>query len=282
MNNNIFIRDSKALEQKITKIKKDGVNQFHVISDFDRTLTPAFIQGKKPTTSFAQIREGGYLPNEYFEQAQALFHHYRPIEISDTMPLAEKKNHMKYWWEAHLSLIVKYGLTKSVIEDIINKRKIQFRPGAHEFISLLATHNIPILILSAGIGDIIKEFLRSEEALHPNLHIISNFFEFDGKGKAIKYISPITHTFNKNEGQIKQSPYHQQIEDRKNVLLLGDAFGDSSMLDGVNHETIIKIGFLNEDVERLKEKFSEEYDVLILNDGSMDYVNKLLKEIIEA
>ena len=46
------------------------------------------------------------------------------------------------------------------------------------------------------------------------------------------------------------------------------------------YKNLIKIGFLNEEIDKLKDIYKKSFDAVILNDGSMDYVNKLLKEII--
>lgn len=276
----ILISNLESLKKKIEQIKKDGVSHLHIVSDFDRTLTPAFIDGKKPSTSFAQIREGGYLSEKYFQKAQVLFHKYQPLEISQEISLEEKKKHMSVWWEAHLNLMVKYGLQKSFIEDVINKKILKFRKGTKEFLDVLAIHKIPILIFSAGLGDIIKEFMISEGVMHHNIHIISNLFEFDTHGKAIGCHKPVIHTFNKDEGQIKDSPYYEQIKNKRNAILIGDMLSDCDMVHGLSHENVIKIGFLNENIEKLKDEFLKNFDVIVLNDGTFDYINALLKEII--
>lgn len=40
----------------------------------------------------------------------------------------------------------------------------------------------------------------------------------------------------------------QELEGRSNVILLGDSIGDAGMADGVCHDTVLKIGFLNSNV----------------------------------
>ncbi|MBN2420726.1 hypothetical protein JXB27_00435 [Candidatus Woesearchaeota archaeon] len=280
MNDSILIRNENELNEKIAKIRKDGVSHLHVVSDFDRTLTPAFVRGQKTPTGIAQIREGGYLTPEYPAQAHALFDKYHPIEISETIPQEEKNRMMVEWWNSHLSLIVASGLNKEVIDDIVNKGRIHYRQGTKSFFETLAKHRIPLLIFSAGVGDLIEDSLKFEKFYHSNIHIISNFFDFDANGVAKGYKGAVIHTFNKNEGQVKNSPYYKQIQGRKNTILLGDSLGDTTMLEGLVHETIIKIGFLNENIEEQRVKFEKEYDVVILNDGSFSYINGLIKRII--
>ncbi len=270
----------ESLKKKIEQIKKDGVSHLHVVSDFDRTLTKAFVAGQKAHTGIAQIREGKYLTPEYPGKAHSLYDKYRPIEISETISLKEKIEKMNEWWSTHLKLLIESGMNEAVVDDIVKKKKIKFRPGVTELFKHLDSKQIPVLIFSAGIGNIIEKSMFAEGISMKNVHIISNFFDFDENGVAKGYKSGIVHTFNKNEGHIKKSPYFKQIETRKNVILLGDSLGDSEMLDGIEHKTIIRVGFLNEEIEKDKDKYEKEYDILILNDGSMDYVNELLKQIL--
>lgn len=43
----------------------------------------------------------------------------------------------------------------------------------------------------------------------------------------------------------------QELSGRSNVILLGDSVGDAKMADGVPHDTVLKIGFLNNHVMNL-------------------------------
>jgi cytosolic 5'-nucleotidase 3 len=277
MKKNIIIPDNKKFEEKKKKFTKDN---FHIIADFDGTLTKIFVNDKKSHSSFSWIREQKYLDPEYTKQACELYHRYYPIEIDPNIPLKEKDKQMMIWWKAHLKLFVDYRLDKKIISKIINKTDINLRENGDKFIRLLKDNNIPLLIFSAGLGDVIKGYLELKDILSKNIHLISNFFKFDEKGKVISYDSKIIHTFNKNEYAVKNTPYHQIIEKRKNVLLLGDNLGDLGMSKGINHENIIKIGFLNHSEDRLLEKFKKKFDVIILNDGPMDFINDLIEKII--
>lgn len=62
----------------------------------------------------------------------------------------------------------------------------------------------------------------------------------------------LIHTFNKNEGALNNCQYFSQIDERRNVLLLGDSLGDLRMADGIdNLEICLKIGFLNSKVNNV-------------------------------
>lgn len=278
---NIHINDPKQLEKKIVLFKKDGVPGFHIISDFDKTLTKAFVDKKKVRSTYSLLREGKYLTPDYPSRAYAEFDKYHPYETDTELSFEEKSAKMVDWWKVHWELMIECGMDKEVIDDLITKQKLQLRSGAHDFLTTLASRQVPILIFSAGIGDIIKEFLHDAKLLTPNVHVISNFFEFDEKGKAIGYKKPLIHVFNKNETEVKGTPYHGLIEKCRNVILLGDNIGDLGMTEGINHDCIIKIGFLNDKKEQLFDSYSKAFDVVILDDGPMDYVNELVNSIIQ-
>ncbi|CAG8724354.1 9019_t:CDS:2, partial [Racocetra persica] len=73
-----------------------------------------------------------------------------------------------------------------------------------------------------------------------------------------------------------EGPYHTIIENRGNVILLGDSIGDIHMSDGIQHETCLTIGFLNHMVEDLINIYLETFDIVVVDDGPMDIVNNIL------
>ena len=79
---------------------------------------------------------------------------------------------------------------------------------------------------------------------------------------------------------LKDFPFFKVIKNRKNVLLLGDSLDDTKMITGFDYNALIKIGFLNENIEENLEHYKKVYDVVILNDGDMNFINDLLKGII--
>ena len=277
---NIFIRNKDELDQKIKKFVDGGAEKLHLIADFDRTLTPAFIGGKRATTSFAQAREDGHLGEEYTKKAQALFDHYYPIEISSGISDDERSTAMQEWYENHLSLLIEYGITRDIMDDIVVKGKIILRSGGVDFFRLLNQKQIPVLIFSAGLWDIIKSYFMKNSLLTSNVHLISNFFNFSNDGRAIDYIKPAIHTSNKNEIEVSHTPYFRELGERKNVLLLGNDIGDLGMSEGFDFDEIIRIGFLNKEEKQNEEEFKKAYDVVIEDDGDMDYVNELLEKIL--
>ena len=280
---NKIISIEKELKEKIKEIKKQGKEKFHVLADFDRTLTKAFVDGEKTPSVISELRRGDYISKDYAQRAQALFEKYHPIEIDPNIPLEEKKEKMHEWWSSHFNLLIKSGLNKKHLEQIIENGKIQFRKGSLEFFDFLHEKKIPLVIMSSGGlgGDSITMFLEKYGRLYDNVHVISNIYEWDSEGNAVSVKDPIIHTMNKDETIVRKYPIFKEIKDRKNVLLLGDSLGDLGMIKGFDYNTLIKIGFLNDKVEKYLPKYRQDFDVVLLNDTNMKYVNGLLGEIIK-
>lgn len=280
---NVIVVDTKELEKSKKLISKNGAQKFHILSDFDRTLTAAFADGKSIPSLMSILRDGNYLTPDYAQKAQALYNKYHPIEIDQKIPLEEKKKAMYEWWTIHFDLLIKSGLNKRDIERVVESGKVKFRDGFPEFVNFLKAKNIPLVIMSSsGLGgDAIKMYFEREKLLCDNIYIVSNSYKWGKDGSAVSVKKPIIHAMNKDEASVKDFPFFKKIKDRKNVLLLGDSLGDIGMITGFDYDNLIKIGFLNENVRENMKYYKHDYDAIILNDSSMDFINKLLKEIVK-
>ena len=279
---NIIIPNPQEFNEKLKKIIAWWPEKFHVIADFDRTLTKAFAEGK-PTVSLITRLQNGFYPPEYADKSNAIFNKYHPIEIDPNISLEEKKHTMTKRWDEQFNLMLSYGLTRKIIADAMDSEETNFRAWCGDLFDILYDKKIPLLILSAsGLGyDSIYYCLKHENKLYDNIDIISNDFVRDEEGKAIGVREPVIHSFNKDETVVKNFPIYEEIKDRKNILLLGDGLWDAQMADGFDYENILKIWFLNNDSPEHREKFSEVYDLLILGDGDMEEVNEIIKKIVK-
>jgi len=282
---NIIIPNPEELEQKIRTFSQQGVEHLHVLADFDRTLTKAFYQSKKAGSIISQLRKdkGRYLTPDYADKSQALFDKYHPIEIDSSIPQEEKKKKMYEWWKAHKLLLIDSGFDKQTIQqsvrNMINEDTLALRDKTKEFLDCLNQNNIPLVIMSSSLQDLIEEYMRQINILYQNTHIIANAFKFNPSGKATG-IERIIQVFNKNEMSLENLSIYKQLLKRKNIILLGDSLGDLGMSDGFPYKNIIRIGFLNENIEQNLKQYKQAYDVIITNDGDFSYINSLLRKII--
>lgn len=282
MENDIFIADKQQLQNKIEKFRNDGAGKVHIISDFDKTLTRFEVNGEKVNSVIAILRDENYLTPDYSERAKALFNKYHPFEIDFTIPWEERKAKMLEWWSTHYEVLKECGLTKSDLESIVNSNRILLRSGYDKFFELSDDNNIPITMITAnGLGgDIIKLILKRFNIKSDDINLIANEIIWDENGKFRDIKKPIIHVLNKDEVIIEDEKIQNSIKGRDNVILLGDTEGDIGMVEHIKYDDIIKVGYLNEKEEELMEKYCEIFDIVITNDGGLEAVNKILKQII--
>jgi HAD superfamily hydrolase (TIGR01544 family) len=279
---NIIISNPEKFTELKKKFKDGGVENVHVISDFDRTLTYGNLDGVKTPSIISMLRDGNHLSEDYAKRAHELFDKYHPIEVSDEATLSEKKEAMKEWWDTHNKLLVESGLTKDDLKDIVENGHLQFREGIFYFMDFLDEREIPFVILSAsGAGDAIEMFFEDAGLDYDNIHYITNQFVWDETGRAVGVKEPVIHSMNKDETVVSEIPsVFEEVRGRRNVILLGDSLSDIDMVAGFEYDNLIKIGFLNDKIDQHRKQYTENFDIVVEGDGDLSFVNELLEEII--
>lgn len=287
----IVINDQRSLDRKISAIRNAGPSKLQVIADFDATLTRYWVNGLRGQSSHGLLKQGN---PEYDAKRQALFEYYHPLEFSPAIPLEEKTKLMEEWWGKTHGLLIEGGLTYDAIKSSVANSNIAFRDGVVELFELLEEKDVPVLIFSAGLADIIEEVLRQKvHRYFKNIKIISNQMVFDDSGRLVSFKGKLIHSLNKNEHALDMAtPLHDQtggidsavadnasVKQRTNVLLLGDHTGDLGMSDGLNYENRISVGFLNDNIEKNLESYRKAFDIVYLNDRPMWGVVDLAAEL---
>jgi 5'-nucleotidase len=165
------------------------------------------------------------------------------------------------------------------ISDMTLQANIELRKKVDSVLKNCRDTNIPFLVFSAGIGDIIKDILRHENLYFENMHTVSNMMVFNDKDVCVDFREPLIHVFNKSEFQLETTPYHAMIEERRNVILMGDSLGDLQMSQGLQHDLCLNIGFLNHDIKSLEPAYTKSFDLVIEGDANMQPVMDILEFI---
>lgn len=247
------------------------LNDIYIVADFDKTIT-----NENSTTSWSILSNSDLVPNSYVLEREALYKYYRPIEISNTLDYQYKLRMVKEWFQKHINLFVKYQISEDIFNQASkNKNMMEFRLYAKEFIDFLHDNNIPLIIISAGIGNFIEKFLEYYNCNYDNIYIISNKIIFKD-GKAIGVKDDIIHSLNKNEVSLPNN-ISEKIKNRNNVLLLGDQISDLNMVDRTKHNSVISIGFLTPDYE--KDVMVSNFDIVCEeNDNYNTILNNVFKK----
>ncbi|XP_067012732.1 7-methylguanosine phosphate-specific 5'-nucleotidase [Anabrus simplex] len=276
----VRIRDRDRVERIINLLVEGGKDKLQVISDFDQTLTKQHCNGKRLMSSFGIFGECKQLPPSYKEKSQALFNQYRPVEIDPSLSKEQKIPYMIEWYDKAQMLLSGFEFRCDEMDQVLQNVCADLRTGSEEMFRSLLEAEVPVLVFSAGLGDMVRAILRHHKVLHPNVHIISNFLDFEGsilKGFKGQHI----HAFNKNEHAIENSEYFKLLTGRNNVILMGDVIGDADMAEGVKDaKAVLKIGFLYDRVEESLNSYLDHFDVVLVDDQTMDVTNGLLSLIL--
>jgi cytosolic 5'-nucleotidase 3 len=277
----VYIKNNEELEEKIKFFIDGGPNNFHVISDFDHTLTPLYHKGEKTTPVPGLLRDKGYFNPEYKKRSDIVAKVNLTTDFESNKHRAEV---MISWWEQEFSLLKKYGCREKAIELLVVGKHIISRPGCDEFYSLLKKNDIPLLVFSAGIANIIDHYYKDRNDIPKKTHILSNHIYFDENGNMEDYTKgeDIIHPYNKGEISIHDTTHFDHISRRENVIVMGDIIADTKMgqyLDATQNS--IKIGFYNSLGSRDSiGKYMVAFDVVLAYDASMNYVNELIEKIV--
>ena len=269
--------NSAAVESKLQTLLCGGAKDLGVVADFDRTLTSA-----TSCSAHGVMERVTGTSDEYKRATQANTAKFYPIEIDPKLTIEQKLPYMREWYESNHAAMVDASITSSQIDSAILEAPVIMRDGSLDLLSVLQTNAVPLIVFSAGLADIIERILndRFSSPLPPTIRVVSNRMSFSSSGLLESFSEPLIHMFNKSQAAV---PPSEQLV-RKNQILLGDGYGDRTMCDGAftPPETLLKIGFLNDHVKEKLEDYKEAFDVVIVEDGSMDVVVDIVRAVIMA
>jgi len=245
-------------------------NNLYIVADFDRTITKG-----NSKTSWSILANSALVPKAYVEERQALYDYYRPIEIDENMDFVLRSSLVKEWFKKHIELFIKYKTSEKVFETAATDlRVMEFRPGAKEFIEFLHKKEIPLIIISAGIGNFIESFLKHNNCFFDNIYISSNKIIFKD-GIATGVDNNIIHSLNKNEVSLP-AEISNKLQDRKNVILLGDQVSDLKMVDKKAHDFVLSVGFSTDEQSEHIEILKSNFDIVCELNDDYNSLKKIL------
>ncbi|KAL3051519.1 hypothetical protein OYC64_001714 [Pagothenia borchgrevinki] len=279
----VLMRDRSRVEDTIGAMQRAGAGRLQVISDFDMTLTRFAHNGKRVPTTHNILGHRLLIDEDCSKKIRELLNTYYPIEIDAGRTAEDKLPLMVEWWTQVHELLIQQRIRKDLLAQAVKESSAMLREGYKVFFDRLTEQQVPLLIFSAGVGDVLEEVIRQNNVFHPNVHIISNYMDFDQTGVLRAFKGQLIHTFNKREGALSHASGLRVLQGRPNVLLLGDSLGDLTMADGVSeHQNILTIGFLNDQMDERKELYVKSFDVVLVKDETMEVPNAILKCITSS
>jgi len=188
------------------------------------------------------------------------------------------------WWDTMHGLMVKHGQpSRPMLPRIVSSAKIKLRPGARELLGQLAKLGVPVLIVSAGLSDVIEEFLRQQDLLSDNITVCSNRLNYgaDSAPQSVSPEPPIT-SFTKANAYKMAAAFFRHHKERRMVLCLGDSVTDIDAAQEVPYDSILSVGFLNSKPATAMKKYADTFDAVVLgNDGSLEPLSMLLSSLVD-
>lgn len=251
------------------KNMKFNTNNFYVVMDFDRTLTSDDSLG-----SWGVLENSEIFSKDFVNDSHKLMKKYYPYEIDYTLNFKTKEKYIKKWYYENMNLFYKYGLTHEILLKCMENSKLQFRDGAKEFLKFLNTNNIPVIIISAGIGNIIEEFLKMNDCYFDNIYIISNFIKFENN-LMLKFSDNMIHSLNKKIQNLPKD-FENELFKKDYILLLGDLIEDISMIPIDDLNRTLTIGFLADKLCNNLKFYNQNFDVVFTGNTSFEDVKNLI------
>ncbi|VDN12230.1 unnamed protein product [Dibothriocephalus latus] len=301
--NQLHIKNPDVVKRKLTRIIALGKNNLQVISDFDWTLSKFYHNGERYPSCHGIFEQSPDLTPEsqkqvnhtrssklnHFQQLRILRQAYRPVEIDPTVPVYLKIPLMWEWWGLAHKMIATSNIHKDTLKATVNQCNLALRDYVGDFIVQLHRQNIPMLIFSAGIGNVIELLLERFHLRFDNVRVFSNFMDFNAEGLLVGFEEPVVHTFNKTISSISDSDYvNNVLSKRSSIILLGDSPADPSMADGIPREgvdsdvNILKIGYLNDNIGDLLDTYRNIYDIVLVEDETFKIPLEVLNCIVHS
>ena len=248
-------------QNKLNTIKLNKDN-FYVLIDFDRTLT------KGHSISCWRVLYYSNLLGKDFQKKYDEIHDKTFPKDNESKEI--KKQAYSDRFKEYMELLKQNNFNNDIVRKAVQATDLQLRDGAKEFLNKMYHMNVPVIIVSCSIGNVLKEYLKFNDCYYENIQVYANYF--DNRGNHICNVTP----YNKNEIVFSEK-VKDKISNRKYILLLGDIIDDISMVSEEKLNDTIAVGFLDKRTEQNLETYKSNFDIVLTDNASFDEVNQIIK-----
>jgi len=260
----VIVPRPDSLEAKRASLSAAGTQQLQLILDFDHTLTRFFTPEGGPAPMCHDVVERSPLMPEAFRQG------YFQLWADQKAALTQNDWKWENWWLRSHALMVDHGLRRQWLPEMVRASGLRCRERCRELFEMLRRHGIPVLIVSAGLTEVIRQVLECEGIpLGENVRVLANEMRFDASTGVLQGFSePVMHSFSKDSVGHRERDYFATIA-RKHVVLAGDSLADVDCLQNVpGLENDIRVGFFDAEKRWGKQpSYEEVFDVLYSSEG---------------
>ena len=252
-----------------------------IVTDFDRTLTHATCV--ECHMLFARSEAANH---NGFKEA------IHPVIDCASLPTEARDDRYKLeqWWiEYHRHITEKEIKDSHMRSAVVSHGEKLFRPGVADFYEACYSKDVPFVVVSAGISNLVHHAFDTEISHLPVPHIIANKVDVDSE------VHPISNPITTNTKQTALTHADEELiallKDFPVSIVLGDKPNDA--LVAVQHplercdqseHTTVKIGLRNPTSKFPMEDYQDVFDIVL--DGSHDeafmYIKSILPFIAES
>lgn len=239
--------------KKVDKIKLTREN-FYILIDFDRTLTKG-----NSISGWRVLYYSELLGNDFTKRYDEIHDkHYGTLE---------------YRFKSYIDLLHEKGLNNEIVKEAVKNTNLELRDGATEFLTKMHDINVPVIIISCSLKNVIKEYLKFNNCYYNNIFIYSNYCDIEENGKNDIYeVTPYSKnkiTFSKELNEITKTKDY--------AVLFGDIVDDVNMVSKDKLNSTITIGFLDKKIEENLELYKSTFDIILTDNSSFKEIEGLIK-----
>ena len=277
----VILWQRDGLDEKLKSLRSKG--KLAVVTDFDRTLTHGTcVECHLLVAHSAKVHESH---PETEKDLKML------AEVS-FLPVLDRPEHLREagWWVNYHDTMKERGIRDHHIENAVGAHdEALFRPGVASFYEACRARDVPFVVVSAGLTNVVHWSFKKEISHLPVPHIVANYLNSDGD--VLPDRQPITSSG-------KQQALSHAPEDLKETLkacpvtlVLGDKPNDSLVAcqhpreicpDSDHH--ILSVGLFNATNKYPLDSFKEVYDVVLdgMHESAFDCVSDLLTQLFDS
>lgn len=165
------------------------------------------------------------------------------------------------------------GLNNEIVKEAVKNTNLELRNGAKEFLTKMHDINVPMIIISCSLKNVIKEYLEFNNCYYNNVYIYSNYCDIEGNGKNDIYeVTP--HSKSKI---IFSKELNEIIRTKDYALLFGDIVDDINMVSKNKLNRTITVGFLDKKIEENIELYKSTFDIVLTDNSSFKEIENLIE-----
>ena len=174
-----------SFKEEIVKVLNNaGDKEIIVVCDFDGTITTA----ESDVTMNGMAKFFGY-DSEFAKERTALYEEYgKYLNEEDAVTRYKMLNK---WWSGQMDLFKKYNVAPDSYTNAGGKLNFMLRKDACDMLAFCDKNDIPVFIVSSGLGNMIIPLLAFSGNLSANMRVIANFVRYD-EDKPVSYTPVVT------------------------------------------------------------------------------------------